>query len=318
MVFSRFESPTSEWFVRHSSHGLESCPARCVTVTYHPVMRKKLVGLGVVGLVAVAIAIYFLFFRSSAPASVDSVAAAEARQEAIAEAAAADDSDASSQAGTDAEVEVDEGETELDSGQPDSAASVGAATDGVWSIDTSIGSFDDTCLTDVCNTSFAGFRINEELANFGAKTVVGRTPDVRGSMELSGSQVIGAEFIVDMTTLITDNDGRTRALKGPNGGLETDTFPEAIFELTEPIELGQVPAEGASIQTQAVGNLTVHGVTQPVTIPLTAESQAGLIIVVGNLENIALADFNIPKPSAVVVVSVEEIATMELQLFLSR
>lgn len=282
-------------------------------------IRKKLLGVGVVGLLAAAIAVYFLFFRGTAPASVDSVAAAEARQEAIAEAAGNDAGTQPDAAdGGAPEDAADQGETELDSGQPDSAASVGAATDGVWNVDTTIGTFDQTCLTEVCGSSFAGFRINEELAGVGAKTVVGRTPGVSGSMELVGSQVIGAEFVVDMTQLVTDNDSRTQALTRQNGGLETATFPEARFELTEPIELGTLPAEGATIEAQAVGNLTVHGVTNPVTIPLTAESQAGLIIVIGSLENIALADYDIPIPTAAVVVSVEDIATMELQLFLSR
>jgi polyisoprenoid-binding protein YceI len=288
--------------------------------------RTKLIGgSGAVGLVVVALAIFFLFFRDSAPVSVDSVEAAEARQEAIAAAVAGSGDATADAAQPTAAVESaddayadDEGETELDSGQPDSNASVGAATDGVWSIDTSIGTFDATCLTDVCGSSFAGFRINEELANFGAKTVVGRTPGVSGSLELVDTQVIGAEFVVDMTGLITDNNSRTGALRGPNGGIETAVFPEARFELTQPIELGSVPAEGASIQVQAVGNLTVHGVTNAVTIPLTAELQAGVIIVFGNLEGMLLSDYDIAKPTAAVVVSVEDNATLELQLFFRR
>ena len=284
--------------------------------------RTKLIGgSGAVGLVVVALAIFFLFFRDSAPVSVDSVEAAEARQEAIA-AAVAGSGDATADAAqpTAAVESADDAyaETELDSGQPDSNASVGAATDGVWSIDTAIGTFDATCLTDVCGSSFAGFRINEELANFGAKTVVGRTPGVSGSLELVDTQVIGAEFVVDMTGLITDNNSRTGALRGPNGGIETAVFPEARFELTQPIELGSVPAEGASIQVQAVGNLTVHGVTNAVTIPLTAELQAGVIIVFGNLEGMLLSDYDIAKPTAAVVVSVEDNATLELQLFFRR
>ena len=62
----------------------------------------------------------------------------------------------------------------------------------------------------------------------------------------------------------------------------------------------------------------VRGVTQRVTIPLTAELQAGLVVVFGTLEDMALADYGIPKPQAVVVLSVEEVAAMELQLFFSR
>ena len=216
------------------------------------------------------------------------------------------------------EAEEDESSAALDTGQPDSNASAGSTTNGLWMVDTSIGTFGADCLTDVCGSSFVGFRIDEELANFGAKTVVGRTPGVSGSMELVGTQVIGAEFVVDMTGLITDNDSRTGALRGPNGGIETDAFPEARFELTQSIELGSVPAEGASIDVWATGNRSLHGVTNEVVIPLTAEVQAGVIIVFGNLEGILLADYGIPKPTAVVVVSVEDNATLELQLFFSR
>jgi polyisoprenoid-binding protein YceI len=282
--------------------------------------RNKLIG-GIVGaaLVVVLIAGYLLFFRDSAPVAVDSVEAAEARQEAIAEAAVGRDDDVQTDATDNTEyTDEDDGPTALDTGQPDSNASVGSVTDGLWTVDTSIGTFDATCLTDVCGSSFAGFRINEELANFGAKTVVGRTPGVSGSLELVDTQVTGAEFIVDMSGLITDNNSRTGALRGENGGINTDVFPEARFELTQPIELGSVPAEGASIDVQAVGNLTVHGVTNEVTIPLTAEVQAGVIIVFGNLEGMLLADYDIPKPTAAVVVSVEDNATLELQLFFSR
>lgn len=270
----------------------------------------------------VLIAGYFLFFRGSAPVAVDSVEAAEARQEAIAEAAAddvqADPDEVTGDTDETGYADEDEGSSALDTGQPDSNASVGSATDGLWTVDTSIGTFDALCLTEVCGSSFAGFRINEELANFGAKTVVGRTPGVSGSMELVGTQVIGAVFIVDMSGLITDNDSRTGALRGENGGINTNVFPEARFELTQPIELGSVPAEGASINVQAVGNLTIHGVTNQVTIPLTAEVQAGVIIVFGNLEGMLLADYDIPKPTAAVVVSVEDNATLELQLFFRR
>lgn len=283
--------------------------------------KKRLIGgIGLIGLLVAALLIYLLFFRDNAAETVNSVEADAARQEALAEAAAdnAGSEPTSGEPSSPDDDEYDDGEDELDTGQPDSPASVGAATDGVWSIDGSIGTFDDSCLTDVCGSNFVGFRINEELANFGAKTVVGRTDQVTGSMELSGTQLIGAKFVVDMTSLVTDNDGRTSALRGPNGGLETGLFPEAVFELTEVVDLGQLPAEGASITFVANGNLTVHGVTNPVSVSLTAESQAGVIIVFGSLADMALADYDIPKPTAVVVVSVEEIATMELQLFLSR
>ena len=50
-------------------------------------------------------------------------------------------------------------------------------------------------------------------------------------------------------------------------GLETDTYPTATFVLAEPIELDAAPAEGQAIAATAVGDLTLHGVTQRVEIP---------------------------------------------------
>ena len=271
-------------------------------------------GVGLIGLLVIGFAVYWFMFRDTSAESVDTAAAAEARQEAIEERAAelAEEGEAA------ADVDADEGGSAVDSGQPDSAASIGSPTDGVWTVDTSIGTFNDACLTEVCGSVFAGFRIDEELAGIGAKTVVGRTPGVSGSMELSGDQVIGAFFEVDMTGLVTDSGPRTDALRSARGGLETDTFPTATFELIEPITFAETPVEGASINVDAVGDLTVHGVTNRVTIPLTAEMQAGVISVFGTLEGLLLSDYDIPTPTAAVVVSVEDNAALELQLFLTR
>ncbi len=286
-------------------------------------------GVGLLGLLVVGFCIYWFMFRDTSAESVNTAAAAEARQAALDERAAeleasADETGSTADTSAAAEArqaELDERAAELeaaaDAGQPDSAASVGSPTDGVWTVDTSIGTFSDECLTSVCGSSFAGFRINEELAGIGAKTVVGRTPGVSGSMELNGNQVIGAFFEVDMTGLLTDSGPRTSALKGTSGGLETDTFPTAVFELIEPITF-DVPAEGAQIEVNAVGDLTVHGVTNRVTIPLTAELQAGVISIFGTLEGMLLSDYNIPTPTAIAVVSVEDNAALELQLFLTQ
>ena len=278
--------------------------------------RLKLLGTGaLVGLLLAAFLIFWFFFRDTAPPEVGSAESADAVAASIAEAAEQETTGADPAQTAPLEVESD---TEVDVGQPDSAASVGAPTDGIWTVDTSFGPFDESCITEACGATFVGFRINEVLARFGAKTVVGRTGNVTGSLELQGTQVTAASFVVDMESMQTDDPARTTALKGESGGLETLKFPEAIFVLAEPIELGELPAEGAAIDAMAVGDLTVHGVTQRVNIPLTAEMQAGVIIVSGNLEGMQLADYDIPKPQAIVVVSVEDTAIMELQLFFSR
>ena len=282
---------------------------------------RNLALIGILGLIAVGFLAWWFIFRDTSAASVDSVAAAEAREQAIAEAAGDTSSgDAEAPADDATESSTDDGgsSSAIDSGQADSATSAGSPIEGLWAVDSSIGTFDDACLDLACSAGFVGFRINEELVGFGAKTVVGRTPNVTGTMQITGSQITSVEIVADMTAIETDDSGRTSALKSAAGGLETNTFPEASFVLAEPIELGSVPVEGAAVNVNAVGDLTVHGVTNRVTIPLTAEMQAGLVVVFGSLVDMQLADYDIPKPTSVVVLSVEEIATMELQLFFSR
>lgn len=260
--------------------------------------------IGAVGAIAVLLIaglLYWFVLRDTSAESVDSEAAAVAREQAAQE-ASADSTDSNDSAY---------------SGQGDTVGDA-AGLDGTWRVDTSIGSFGDACLESVCDATFVGFRINEELSGIGAKTVVGRTPGVSGSMEISGSQILSVDIVADMTKLITDSGPRTEAIRTERGGLETSAFPDARFVLTQPIDLGEVPAEGISVQAQATGDLTVHGVTRPVVIPLSAEMQGGLISVIGNLEGLLLSDFEIPTPTAVVVLSVEDNATMEVQLWMSR
>ena len=72
----------------------------------------------------------------------------------------------------------------------------------------------------------------------------------------------------DLATLQSDQSMRDGQLA--RQGIQTDQFPTATFVLTEPIELGTLPAEGEEVTATAVGDLTLHGVTQSVSIPLGA------------------------------------------------
>ncbi len=261
--------------------------------------RNKLLiggGVAVVLLAVLAFLVYWFVFRDDAPASVDTQEAADARQEALAEA------------------QTDEPATE-----PATTDGAAAGTDdisGTWTIDTSIGTFDERCLTEVCDATFVGFRIDEELASIGAKTVVGRTPGVTGTMTVDGTTITSTDILVDMTGLITDDGSRNAAIR--NQAIETAAFPEASFVLTQPIDFGSVPGDGESVEVQATGDLTIHGVTRSETIPLTAERAGDIIVVFGQLGPILLADYDISEPRAAVVLSVEDNATMELQLFFRR
>ena len=181
--------------------------------------------------------------------------------------------------------------------------------DGTWNVDTSIGSFAES------TSSFVGYRVQEQLASIGANTAVGRTPNVSGSLTISGTQVTAATISADLTTLQSDDQRRDGQLA--RQGIQTSQFPTATFTLTSPIDLGSVPADGKEIQVTATGKLTLHGQTEDAQIPLKARLTGSIITVSGSLP-IVFADYGIQKPNSFMVLTIADEGTMELQLFFAR
>jgi polyisoprenoid-binding protein YceI len=198
---------------------------------------------------------------------------------------------------------------------PTAAAGASASTSsaggigGTWNVDTSVGSVSDGTGT------FVGYRVKEELATVGAQEAVGRTAGVTGSMTIDGTTITAAEITADLTQLQSDEANRDRQLQ--HQGIETSTYPTATFKLTQPIELGSVPADGAVIDATATGDLTLHGVTMSVQIPLQARIDGEVITVAGSLP-IQFADYGIQSPQGMIVLSVEDHGTLELQVHFSR
>ncbi len=181
--------------------------------------------------------------------------------------------------------------------------------DGTWTVDTSIGSAADG------SGPFVGYRVQEQLATIGATEAVGRTGSVTGTMSIEGTTITAAEFTADLTTLRSDEANRDRQLS--RQALETSRYPTATFMLSNPIELGSVPADGEVIDVTATGDLMLHGVTRSVDMPLQARIEGGVITVAGALP-ITFADWSIEAPQAMIVLSVADQGTMELQLHLTR
>lgn len=158
-----------------------------------------------------------------------------------------------------------------DAGSSGGGTPSGAGVEGTWTVDTASGEFDDESATG----TFAGFRIEEELAGIGSTTAVGRTGDVTGSVTIDGSTLTTAAFEVDRTT-ITTNDGRRD--DRVQSALETGTDPTATFTLTEPIELGDAASTGDAVSVVATGDLTIDGETRQVAIPIDAQLVDGTIV----------------------------------------
>lgn len=160
----------------------------------------------------------------------------------------------------------------------ESAADAPADSDGAWV---------------VTDESELGYRIKEIL--FGVDTEgVGRTNQITGSLMIDGTQVTEAEFVVDVASISSDDSRRDGQFRGRI--MSTDEFPEAVFTLTEPIELGTEAVEGATVDTTATGELTLRGVTNPVTFDVSARLENGRIGVLGDIP-VVFADYSIANPS---------------------
>lgn len=177
-------------------------------------------------------------------------------------------------------------------------ASDRSSADGTWKVEAG---------TDV----FVGYRVSELFGGETIKvTAVGRTPGVEGTLTVSGSEVTAAEITADMTRLKSDKAPRDGQIK--TRGIQTDDFPTATFTLTQPITLPGNPEKGKEVDVTATGELTLHGVTKTVEIPLKAVWNGGTITVAGGAK-VAFSDFDIEPPTNAIV-SVDDNGEFELQL----
>ncbi len=183
-----------------------------------------------------------------------------------------------------------------------------SAIAGTWTVDTSIGEFDFESATG----SFVGFRVQEELT-IGSQTAVGRTGDVTGTITIDGTTLTETTVEADLTGLTTNESRRDNRVRD---ALEIDQFPTASFELTEPVDLGAAAGSGEPVSIVATGELTIHGITQPVAFPLDALLVDGVVVAVGSVD-IVFADYGVTPPSAPVVLSVDDEGVLELQLLFS-
>ncbi len=163
---------------------------------------------------------------------------------------------------------------------------------------------------------WVGYRAQEEVGPSAFhQEAVGRTPAVAGTLTISDSTIESVAITADMTQLVSDKDRRDDKMRSE--GIETDVFPEATFVLTEPIDLGSLPAVGEAVSVDATGDLTIHGVTKNVTMELEARWNGDTIDVAGGT-TIVFVDYDIENPSVAGIISVEDEAVMELQITFGR
>ena len=160
--------------------------------------------------------------------------------------------------------------------------------------------------------SVAGYRAQEVLV-VQDNTAVGRTEKVTGQMTIAGATVTAAEFVVDMSSVTSDQPQRDERYREV---MDTAHHPTSRFVLTKPIELDQVPPEGEVVTRRATGRFTIRGQTRTVSFDLEARRVSGRIEILGSIP-VEWSDYGVPEPGNGIV-RVQDHGTIELLLYLDR
>jgi len=198
-------------------------------------------------------------------------------------------------------VDSTTGDTTTDPTEPGGStttAATAAGVDGTWTIGAE---------------SEVGYRVDETINGF-ATTANGRTNAITGTFVIAGTSVDSGDFTVDMTTFKSDESRRDGQFNGRI--MSVDEFPTSTFVLTQPIDFGEIPADGVTITASATGDLTLRGVTKPVTFDVQATFANGRIGVLGQIP-VVFADFGIPNPS-IATISTEDNGLLEFVLIFDR
>jgi polyisoprenoid-binding protein YceI len=172
-------------------------------------------------------------------------------------------------------------------GEPEAAPTV-SVTPGASTIDESQLTGDWS----VGDESTAGYRVDEVL-NGTDVTVVGTTDQVTGTVTVDGTTVTAADITVDVASIATDSGNRDGYFR--DDAMEVGTYPTATFTLTDPIDAA-VPSDGQVATVQATGELTMHGVTQTVEVPLQAALSGDGVQVSGSIP-VTFSDYGVDAPS---------------------
>jgi polyisoprenoid-binding protein YceI len=101
-------------------------------------------------------------------------------------------------------------------------------------------------------------------------TVHGKAPEIAGSIDAApgsaGGWRVGARIVVKAAAMVTGNDKRDRTMR--EKVLETDRFPDIVFEAREVTADLSRFQPGENLTVEVVGDLTVHGKPAAVRVPV--------------------------------------------------
>jgi len=167
-------------------------------------------------------------------------------------------------------------------------------------------------LTTASDGNEARYRVREQLARVEFPSdAIGRTNAISGTIAFEPNGTIVKEassFTVDLNSLKSNSDRRDNYIR--RRALETEAHPTATFVPTSFRGLpDSLPATG-DVYFQLTGDMTVHGVTKPVTWTVVARAEDGTYT--GNATtSFNFQYFEMAIPRVATVLSVVDSITLE-------
>jgi len=167
----------------------------------------------------------------------------------------------------------------------------------------------------IAEGSVARYLVREQLARLEfPNDAIGQTSQISGAIAFDSSGQIISEsssIVVDLASLTSDEARRDNYLRTRT--LETGEFPRAEFVVREAPGLAwPLPAQGEA-NFQLAGDMTLHGVTRPLTWDATVQFNKGTLT--GSARtNFSFEEFDLAVPRVGILVSVENSIRLELEL----
>jgi polyisoprenoid-binding protein YceI len=172
--------------------------------------------------------------------------------------------------------------------------------------------------------SLAGYRVNEVfVGSTSPHQAVARTSNLSGSASIGADsggtyQLSGVTFSAGLDGLASVDQvaGRDVRLRDNvvSRSLEVQRFPNATFTASSATVSDAV--SGAAVDVSVPGQLTIHGVSKPVTATGKAQLNAGRVEIAGSLP-IDMRDYGV-QPPQIGFTTVDSMVTIDFDLFLSR
>jgi polyisoprenoid-binding protein YceI len=169
------------------------------------------------------------------------------------------------------------------------------------------------------SASHASYHAQEQLVGRNLPSeAVGTSSNVSGSIVLNPDGSLNADqsrIQVDLSKLTSDESRRDNFIKGNT--LQTNQFPTATFAPNDVEGLPSPLPTSGTATFNLTGDLTVHGVTRPVTWQVSAQFDSANVS--GDATtNVNISDFGMTPPKAGPVLSIQDGLKLELSFSAAR